>query len=134
MRAGTSICDIVARPRRQATAHPTLGMNAASINSALAGRWVNTIVRTSPIRRAMRAATSAEHQDPRVADERNGTNDDFEWFDVLLASGLLSPITPTNWAWTNRAPTLGVRDVIRFFRAPRILSPGIDWVAMKMNA
>lgn len=61
-------------------------------------------------------------------------NDDFEWFDVLLASGLLSPITPTNWMWTNRAPTLGARDVIRFFRAPGIAHPGVDWVAMKMNA
>lgn len=61
-------------------------------------------------------------------------NDDFEWFDVLLSFGLLSPITPTNWAWANSAPTLGARDVIRFFRAPRILSPGVDWVAMKMNA
>lgn len=61
-------------------------------------------------------------------------NDDFEWFDVLLASGLLSPITPTNWMWTNRAPTLGARDVIRFFRAPGIARPGVDWVAMKMNA
>ena len=61
-------------------------------------------------------------------------NDDFEWFDVLLAWGLLSPITPTNWVWTNSTPTLGARDVIRFFRAPGIAYPGVDWVAMKMNA
>ena len=61
-------------------------------------------------------------------------NDDFEWFDVLLSMGLVRPITPTNWAWTNSAPVLGAMDVIRFFRAPRILTPGVDWVAMKMNA
>ena len=50
-------------------------------------------------------------------------NDDYEWFDVLLGTGILSPITPTNWVWTNSAPTLGVRDVIRFFRAPGIVPP-----------
>ena len=61
-------------------------------------------------------------------------NDDYEWFDVLLGTGILSPITPTNWVWTNSAPTLGALDVIRFFRAPGIIPPGIDWVAMKMNA
>lgn len=61
-------------------------------------------------------------------------NDDFEWFDVLLSTGLLSPITPTNWMWTNSAPTLGALDVIRFFRVSRVLTPGVDWVAMKMNA
>ena len=61
-------------------------------------------------------------------------NDDFEWFDVLLGFGSLGPIVPGNWAWANSAPTLGMRDVIRFFRAPRILRPGVDWVAMKMNA
>ena len=61
-------------------------------------------------------------------------NDDFEWFDVLLSWGSLSPITPTNWVWANSAPTLGALDVIRFFRAPRIVLPGIDWIAVKMNA
>lgn len=61
-------------------------------------------------------------------------NDDFEWFDVLLSMGGASPITPTNWVWANSAPTLGALDVIRFFRAPRILTAGVDWAAMKMNA
>ena len=61
-------------------------------------------------------------------------NDDFEWFDVLLGFGAFSPIVPGNWVWTNGATTLGARDVIRFFRAPGIIPPGIDWVAMKMNA
>ena len=62
-------------------------------------------------------------------------NDDFEWFDVLLRLGVLSPIVPGNWVWSNGdAPTLGALDIIRFFRVPRILTPGIDWVAMKMNA
>ena len=61
-------------------------------------------------------------------------NDDFEWFDVLLAFGGFSPIVPGNWMWTNSKPALGAMDVIRFFRAPRIVTPGVDWVAMKMNA
>lgn len=61
-------------------------------------------------------------------------NDDFEWFDVLLAWGGSSPIVPGNWVWTNSKPALGAMDVIRFFRAPGILAPGADWVAMKMNA
>ena len=61
-------------------------------------------------------------------------NDDFEWFDVLLAFGGFSPISPVNWTWTNSAPVLGARDVIRFFRAPGIRTPGAEWVAMKMNA
>ena len=61
-------------------------------------------------------------------------NDDFEWFDVLLSFGLLSPIVPGNWAWANSTPVMGAMDVIRFFRAPRILAPGVEWVAMKMNA
>ena len=61
-------------------------------------------------------------------------NDDFEWFDVLLGQGGSSPIVPGNWMWTNSKPALGVRDVIRFFRAPGIAFPGVDWIAMKMNA
>jgi hypothetical protein len=56
-------------------------------------------------------------------------NGDFEWFDVLLSSR----ISPVNWMWLNNAPVMGARDVIRFFRAPGIKFPGIDWVAMKMN-
>ena len=61
-------------------------------------------------------------------------NDDFEWFDVLLAYGSVSPIVPGNWTWANSKPSLGARDVIRFFRAPGIRAPGADWVAVKMNA
>lgn len=61
-------------------------------------------------------------------------NDDFEWFDVLLSFGLLSPIVPGNWAWANGAPAMGVLDIIRFFRVSRILTPGVDWVAVKTNA
>jgi hypothetical protein len=61
-------------------------------------------------------------------------NDDFEWFDVLLGSGASSPISPVNWMWLNQALVMGARDVIRFFRAPGIKFPGVDWVAMKMNA
>lgn len=61
-------------------------------------------------------------------------NDDFEWFDVLLAYGASSPIVPGNWVWTNGKPALGARDVIRFFRAPGIVALGAEWVAVKMNA
>ena len=61
-------------------------------------------------------------------------NDDFEWFDVLLGFGVNSPIVPGNWMWANGTPVLGARDLIRFFRAPGIRYPGVDWVAMKMNA
>jgi hypothetical protein len=61
-------------------------------------------------------------------------NDDFEWFDVLLGFGASSPIIPGNWMWLNKAPVMGALDVIRFFRAPGIKFPGVDWVAMKMNA
>ena len=42
-------------------------MNAARTSRPLAGRWVNTIVRTSPMRRAMRTATSAENADSTPA-------------------------------------------------------------------
>lgn len=61
-------------------------------------------------------------------------NDDFEWFDVLLGGGGSSPIAPGNWMWADGAPVMGLRDVIRFFRAPGIAFPGVDWVAVKMNA
>ena len=67
VRAGTSICDSAARASRQATASGAVGMNAARISSPLAGRWVNTIVRTSPMRRAMRTATSAENAESTPA-------------------------------------------------------------------
>ena len=61
-------------------------------------------------------------------------NDDFEWFDVLLSNGAVNPILPTNWRWLNINPVLVALDVIRFFRVPGIKTPGVDWVAMKMNA
>ena len=44
-----------------------VGMNAARISRPLAGRWVKTIVRTRPMRRAMRTATSAENADSTPA-------------------------------------------------------------------
>ena len=61
-------------------------------------------------------------------------NDDFEWFDVVLSFGVLKPIVPGNWAWAGSTPVMGALDIIRFFRVSRILTPGVDWVAMKMNA
>ncbi len=42
-------------------------MNAARTSKPLAGRWVKTIVRTSPIRSAMRTATRAENADSTPA-------------------------------------------------------------------
>ncbi len=42
-------------------------MNGASIRKTLAGRWVNTIVRTSPIRLANRAAARNEIEVSRLA-------------------------------------------------------------------
>lgn len=61
-------------------------------------------------------------------------NDDFEWFDVLLGRGGVSPIVPGNWVWSNSKPALGARDIIRFFRARGIIATKGDWVAVKMNA
>lgn len=46
----------------------------------------------------------------------------------------LGNVNNGNWVWTNSAPALEALDVIRFYRAPGIIPPGVDWVAMKMNA
>src|SRR5207247_8163971 len=50
--AGTSICDIEARRRRKATARGALGTTPAASRKRLAGRWVQTIVGTRPMRAA----------------------------------------------------------------------------------
>ena len=60
VRAGTSICESADRPSRHATASGAFGMNAVRMRRPFAGRWVNTIVRTRPIRPARRTAASWE--------------------------------------------------------------------------
>src|ERR671923_1245313 len=62
-RGGTSICDRAARPNRHASASWSDGANAARIRNTLAGMCVKTIVLTSPIRRAIHAATGNENAD-----------------------------------------------------------------------
>src|SRR5262249_5613897 len=70
VRAGTSICDSAARASRQVTASAAVGMKAVRISRPLAGRWVKTIVRTSPMRRAIWTATSAENADRMPAQKK----------------------------------------------------------------
>src|SRR6187431_1698984 len=70
LRAGTSICDRNDLHSRQVTARAAVGMNAVRISRPLAGRWVNTIVRTSPMREAMRTATRAENAE-RIPAQKN---------------------------------------------------------------
>ena len=59
-RAGTSIWANSARINSSVMAIQAWGANAARISNAFAGRWVNTIVRISPIRAARRLASSCE--------------------------------------------------------------------------
>ena len=59
-RAGTSICDSSPRTISNTTTHPPDGAKAHPTSSALAGRWVNTMVRTRPIRRASTGAAREE--------------------------------------------------------------------------
>src|SRR3954463_11090858 len=50
VRVGTSICESAARTSSKATAAQRVGANGTSTKQTLAGRWVNTIVFTSPMR------------------------------------------------------------------------------------
>ncbi len=59
-RAGTSIDESAARARIRTTATGSVGATAAPIRNRLAGMWVKTMVRISPIRRASQAATGNE--------------------------------------------------------------------------
>src|SRR3990172_7174780 len=59
-RVGTSICEIEKRRSNKAIARPRLGMNGTRISRTLDGRWVNTMVLTSPIFPATQAALRAE--------------------------------------------------------------------------
>src|SRR5215213_7391251 len=56
-RAGTSIWESAKRARSKASARPRLGEKGMAASKTLEGRWVKTIVFTSPMRFASRAAT-----------------------------------------------------------------------------
>ncbi len=56
VRVGTSICDRKARTNSSTTATPSPGANGRAARHPLAGRWVNTMVLTRPMRRASSAA------------------------------------------------------------------------------
>src|SRR5215471_21228158 len=60
LRVGTSICDSAARAKSSAIAQARSGMNGTRIRQRLEGKWVKTIVLTSPKRPAMRTATRYE--------------------------------------------------------------------------
>ena len=66
-RAGTSIEDSDMRRSRKRTASGAVGMSPASSRNTLAGRCVNTIVRTWPMRAASRAATNCDNAASRPA-------------------------------------------------------------------
>src|SRR6476646_3633038 len=59
-RVGTSICEKLNRSRKTPIAKDKLGIRGTSMSRILDGRCVNTIVLTSPIRAATRAAARAE--------------------------------------------------------------------------
>ena len=61
VRVGTSICESAARMSRSASTADRFGTKAARIRQILDGMCVNTIVFTSPIRFAIRAATRYEN-------------------------------------------------------------------------
>src|SRR5688572_14724600 len=60
VRVGTSICESAARARRSTIAIQSVGANGVSRRKRLAGRCVNTIVLTSPMRAEIHAATGYE--------------------------------------------------------------------------
>ena len=57
LRVGTSICESALRTSRSAMTQDKLGRKGIRIRSTLAGRCVNTMVLTSPMRLEMRTAT-----------------------------------------------------------------------------
>src|SRR3954451_5778861 len=50
VRVGTSICESALRTNSRVTAAQRAGANGTSTKQTLAGKWVNTIVFTSPMR------------------------------------------------------------------------------------
>ena len=57
---GASICTKKARSNHRVTAIQASGTHGTAISNRLDGMWVKTIVFSSPIRRARRAATHRE--------------------------------------------------------------------------
>ena len=69
-RVGTSICEMEKRRSSTAIASGCVGMSGTSARSTLEGRCVATIVFTSPMRRAMAAAESAENPASTLAPKK----------------------------------------------------------------
>src|SRR5437667_5185746 len=63
LRVGTSICDSALRMRRRTMTQDKLGRKGMRIRSTFAGRCVNTMVFTSPMRLEIRTATRYENAD-----------------------------------------------------------------------
>src|SRR5664279_6662911 len=59
-RVGTSIWEMLKRKSRTAMASGRLGMSGTKNRSTLEGKWVTTMVASSPIRRATHDAVSAD--------------------------------------------------------------------------
>src|SRR6267142_7053689 len=59
-RVGTSISTKDSRSRNNASAQPVDGAKGTAIRNRLEGRWVKTMVRTRPMRRARNAAPRCE--------------------------------------------------------------------------
>jgi len=57
VRVGTSICESRLRTNNNATTCQSSATKGTAIRQRLAGRWVNTIVLISPMRRANGTAT-----------------------------------------------------------------------------
>ena len=71
-RVGTSICESADRSRSTAAASGNVGMNGSTHSSTLDGRWVNTIVLSSPIRAATCAASRYDAAASRFAPNSSG--------------------------------------------------------------
>ena len=69
-RVGTSICEMENRTSSTAIASDSVGMSGTSTRSTFEGRCVATIVFTSPMRRAIHAADSAETPASRFAPKK----------------------------------------------------------------
>src|SRR5687768_2616836 len=65
VRVGTSIWDKALRTIRRIKVQARFGANGASARQRLAGRWVNTIVFTNPIRSEIHAAAKYEKAESR---------------------------------------------------------------------
>src|SRR5215831_4345048 len=60
---GTSICETLMRSRKNNTASHQVGASGTSISNTLEGKWVKTIVLSSPMRLASGAAPKNDRPD-----------------------------------------------------------------------